>query len=90
MFLLQESETCCFFCKKSEACCFCCKKSEACCFCCKKSEACLFLLQESELFLTLHCHHHSDFCITKGNDENHFNVSVIVKGKVSHVMFHTW
>jgi len=26
--------------------------------------------------LSLHCHHHNDFCIMMGSDESHFNVSV--------------
>ena len=28
------------------------------------------------IYLSLHCHHHSDFCIKMGSDESHFNVSV--------------
>ena len=31
---------------------------------------------ESEIiYLSLHCHHQSDFCIKMGSDESHFNVS---------------
>ena len=33
-----------------------------------------------KLYPTLHCHHHSDSCITMGSDESHFNVSLIVRG----------
>ena len=33
-----------------------------------------------KLYPTLHCHHHSDSCITMGSDECHFNVSLIVRG----------
>ena len=29
--------------------------------------------------LTLHCHHQNDSFIKMGNDENHFNVSLIVR-----------
>ena len=28
------------------------------------------------IYLSLHCHHQNDFCITMGSDESHFNVSV--------------
>ena len=38
------------------------------------------------IYLSLHCHHHSDSCIKMGNDESHFfffNVSFIVKDKVT-------
>ena len=30
------------------------------------------------IYLSLHCHHQNDFCIKMGNDESHFNVSLIV------------
>ena len=26
------------------------------------------------IYLSLHCHHQSDFCIKVGSDESHFNV----------------
>ena len=26
------------------------------------------------LYISLHCHHHNDFCITMGSDESCFNV----------------
>ena len=29
-----------------------------------------------DIYLSLHCHHQSDFCIKTGSDESHFNVSV--------------
>ena len=35
------------------------------------------------LYLTLHCHHQNDFCIKIGSDENHFNVSLDVRDKVT-------
>ena len=28
------------------------------------------------IYLSLHCHHQTDFCIKVGSDESHFNVSV--------------
>ena len=30
-----------------------------------------------------HCHHQSDSCIKMGSDESHFNISLIVSGKVT-------
>ena len=36
-----------------------------------------------KLYLTLHCHHQYDFCIKVGNDESHFNVSLIVRDTVT-------
>ena len=39
---------------------------------------------ESEIIdLSLHCHHQNDSCIKMGRDESHFNVSLIVKDKVT-------
>ena len=35
------------------------------------------------IYLSLHCHHHNDSCVKMGSDENHFNVSVIVRDKVT-------
>ena len=29
------------------------------------------------LYLTLSCHYHNDSCIKMGNEENHFNVSLM-------------
>ena len=34
-------------------------------------------------YLTLHCHHQDDSCIKMGSDENRFNVSLIVRDKVT-------
>ena len=34
-------------------------------------------------YLSLHCHHQNDVCIKAGSDESHFNVSLIVKDKVT-------
>ena len=28
------------------------------------------------IYLSLHCHHQNDCCITMGSDESHFNLSV--------------
>ena len=33
-------------------------------------------LEREIIYLSLHCHHHNDFCIKMGSDESHFNVSV--------------
>ena len=33
--------------------------------------------------ILLHCHHQNDSCIKIGNDERNFNVSLIVKDKVT-------
>ena len=33
------------------------------------------------IYLSLHCHHRNDPCIKVGSDENHFNVSLIVRDK---------
>ena len=35
------------------------------------------------IYLPLHCHHQNDSCIKAGRDESHFNVSLIVRDKVS-------
>ena len=35
------------------------------------------------VYLSLHCHHQNDFCIKVGSDESHFNVSLIVRDKVT-------
>ena len=35
------------------------------------------------IYLSLHCHHHNDSCIKMGSDESHFNVSLIVRNKVT-------
>ena len=35
------------------------------------------------MYLSLHCHHQNDSCIKKGRDESHFNVSFIVRDKVT-------
>ena len=34
-------------------------------------------------YLSPHCHHQNDSCIKMGNDESHFNVSLIVWDKVT-------
>ena len=35
------------------------------------------------IYQSLHCHHRNDFCIKMGSDENRFNVSLIVRNKVT-------
>ena len=35
------------------------------------------------IYLSLHCHQQNDFCIKMGGDESHFNVSLIVRDKVT-------
>ena len=35
------------------------------------------------IYLSLHCHHQNDYCIKIGSDESHFNVSLIVRDKVT-------
>ena len=35
------------------------------------------------IYLSLHCHHQNDFCIKVGSDESHFNVSLMVRDKVT-------
>ena len=34
------------------------------------------------LYLLLHCHHHSDSCITMGSDESPFNILLVVRAKL--------
>ena len=35
------------------------------------------------IYLSLHCHHQNDTCIKMGSGESHFNVSLIVRDKVT-------
>ena len=35
------------------------------------------------IYLSLHCRHQNDPCIKMGSDESHFNVSLIVRNKVT-------
>ena len=35
------------------------------------------------IYLSLHCRHQDDSCIEMGSDDSHFNVSLIVRGKVT-------
>ena len=35
------------------------------------------------IYLSLHCHQKNDSCIKTGSDEIHFNVSLIVRDKVT-------
>ena len=41
------------------------------------------------IYLSLQCHHQNDSCIKMGSDESHFNVSLIVRGKVTSQCPHT-
>ena len=34
-------------------------------------------------YLSLYCHHQNDFCTKMGSDESHFNISLIVRDKVT-------
>ena len=38
---------------------------------------------EGFIYLSLHCHYQNDSCIKMGSDESHFNVSLIVRDKVT-------
>ena len=35
------------------------------------------------IYLSLHCHHQNDSCIKMGSNESRFNVSLIVRNKVT-------
>ena len=35
------------------------------------------------IYPSLHCHHQNDSCFKVGSDESHFNVSLIVRDKVT-------
>ena len=35
------------------------------------------------IYLSLHCHHQNDVCLKVGSDESRFNVSLIVRDKVT-------
>ena len=39
--------------------------------------------KRESIYLSLHCHHQNDSCINMGSDESHFNVSSIVRDKVT-------
>ena len=39
--------------------------------------------ERETIYLSLHCHHQNDSCIKMGSDENHFNVSLTVRDKVT-------
>ena len=50
----------------------------------RRGGGCYVVGEEGEyIYLSLHCHHQNDFCIKMGSDENHFNVSLIVRDKVT-------
>ena len=35
------------------------------------------------IYLSIRCHHRNDSCIRMGSDESHFNVSLLVREKVT-------
>ena len=35
------------------------------------------------IYLSLHCHRQNDSCIERGSDESHFDISLIVREKVT-------
>ena len=37
----------------------------------------------ARLCRTLHCHHQNNSCLKIGSDDSHFNISLIVRGKVA-------
>ena len=39
--------------------------------------------KEIIIYLSLHCHHQNDSRIKMGSDESHFNISLIVRDKVT-------
>ena len=39
--------------------------------------------EEYYIPISLHCHHQNDTCIKMGSNESHFNVSLIVRYKVT-------
>ena len=39
--------------------------------------------KRESIYLSLHCHQQNDFCVKMGSDESHFNVSLIVRDKVT-------
>ena len=39
--------------------------------------------EDDYIYLSLHCHHQNDSCIKMGSDKSHFNVSLIVRDKVT-------
>ena len=40
------------------------------------------------VYLSLHCHHQSDFCIKMSSNESHFNISLILRDKVTNKTVH--
>ena len=43
----------------------------------------LYCPQRGDVYLSLHCQHQNDSCIKLGSDESRFNVSLIVRDKVT-------
>ena len=39
--------------------------------------------KRENIYLSLHCHHQNDSCNKMGSGESHFNVSLIVRDKVT-------
>ena len=46
-------------------------------------EGCMEVGKREIIYLSLHCHHQNDSCFKMGSDESHFNVSLIVRDKVT-------
>jgi len=40
-------------------------------------------IEKEIIYLSLHCHHQNDSCIEMGSNESHFNVSLIVRDRVT-------
>ena len=47
----------------------------------EKGEGFMEVGEREIIYLSLHCHHQNDFCITMGSDESHFNVPLIARDK---------
>ena len=45
------------------------------------------VVERGRLYLTLHCHRQNESCIQMGSDESHFNISLIVRDKVTRQFF---
>ena len=51
---------------------------------------CVLACEKMEIiYLPLHCHHQNDSCLEVGNDESHFNVSLIVRDNITRQCPHT-
>ena len=43
----------------------------------------LLLGKREIVYISLHCHHQNDSCVKMDSDESHFNVSLVVRDKVT-------